>query len=93
MLYFLGDVYQHGNSAKPDSAATVKEYERRRKELQKMKYKYDQCNRFMKLFRKKKNNAAGYGKNPERSCHTAEKRVTQNLYQQIEGVSALNRIM
>ena len=49
----FGDVYQHGKSAKPVSIATVREYERRQKELQKMKYKYNQSNWFMKLFRKK----------------------------------------
>lgn len=49
----FGDVYQHGSSAKPLSIATVKEYEKRQKELQKMKFNYNQSSWFMKLFRKK----------------------------------------
>ena len=48
----FGDVYTHGSSAKAVSIATVKEYEKRQKELQKMKFKYNQSNFFMKLFRK-----------------------------------------
>ena len=51
----FGDVYTHGENAKKFSIATVKEYEKRQKELQRMKYKYNQSNWFMKLFRKKKN--------------------------------------
>ena len=49
----FGDVYTHGSSAKPVSIATVKEYEKRQKKLQRMKYIYNQSNWFMKMFRKK----------------------------------------
>ena len=49
----FGDVYTHGKQAKKFSIATVKEYEKRQKELQRMKYNYNQSNWFMKLFRKK----------------------------------------
>ena len=35
------------------SIATVKKYKKRQKELQKMKYKYNQSNWFMKIFHKK----------------------------------------
>ena len=49
----FGDVYTHGAAAKPVSIATVKEYEKRMKEQQRMKFKYNQSNWFMKLFRTK----------------------------------------
>ncbi|MBQ6517240.1 MAG: hypothetical protein IJI14_00885 [Anaerolineaceae bacterium] len=49
----FGDVYTHGKQAKQFSIATVKEYEKRQKKLQRMKYQYNQSNWFMKLFRKK----------------------------------------
>ena len=49
----FGDVYTHGAAAKPVSIATVKEYEKRQKEMQRMKYTYNQSNWFMKLFRTK----------------------------------------
>ena len=49
----FGDVYTHGSRAKAVSIATVKEYEKRQKKLQRMKYTYNQSNWFMKMFRKK----------------------------------------
>lgn len=49
----FGDIYTHGAAAKPVSIATVKEYEKRMKEPQQMKFNYNQSNRFMKLFRTK----------------------------------------
>lgn len=49
----FGDVYTHGKQAKKLSIATVKEYEKRQKELQRMKFKYNQSNWFMKMFRRK----------------------------------------
>ena len=49
----FGDVYTHGRNAKSLSSATVKEYEKRQKKLQRKKYKYNQSNWFMKLFRTK----------------------------------------
>ena len=50
----FGDVYTHGKNAKRLSIATVQEYEKRQKERQRMKFKYNQSSWFMKLFRKKK---------------------------------------
>ncbi|MBP5222244.1 MAG: DUF4157 domain-containing protein [Lachnospiraceae bacterium] len=49
----FGDVYTHGRNAKSLSSATGKEYEKRQKKLQRKKYKYNQSNWFMKLFRTK----------------------------------------
>ena len=49
----FADTYNHGTNAKRTSQEVVKEYEKRQKELQKAKYKYNQSNWFMKLFRKK----------------------------------------
>ena len=49
----FGDVYTHGKQAKKLSIATVNEYEERQKKLQRMKFKYNQSNWFMKMFRKK----------------------------------------
>ena len=49
----FADVYTHGQQAKRTSIETVKEYEKRQKALQRAKYKYNQSNWFMKLFRKK----------------------------------------
>ena len=49
----FADTYNHGTNAKRTSQEVVKEYERRQKALQRAKYKYNQSNWFMKLFRKK----------------------------------------
>ena len=49
----FADTYTHGTNAKRASVAVVEEYEKRQKELQRAKYKYNQSNWFMKLFRKK----------------------------------------
>ena len=49
----FADTYNHGTNAKRTSQEVVKEYEKRQKALQRAKYKYNQSNWFMKLFRKK----------------------------------------
>ena len=49
----FADTYNHGTNAKRTSKEVVKEYEERQKALQRAKYKYNQSNWFMKLFRKK----------------------------------------
>ncbi len=49
----FADTYTHGTNAKRTSQEVVKEYEKRQKELQQKKFKYNQSNWFMKLFRKK----------------------------------------
>ncbi len=49
----FADTYTHGKNAKRSSVEVVKEYEKRQKALQRAKYKYNQSNWFMKLFRKK----------------------------------------
>ena len=54
----FADTYTHGTNAKRTSVEVVKEYEKRQKAIQRAKYKYNQSNWFMKLFRKKVNEPA-----------------------------------
>ena len=49
----FADTYTHGTNAKRTSQEVVKEYEKRQKDLQQAKFKYNQSNWFMKLFRRK----------------------------------------